>query len=232
MTNDEIEMQGYESNVSGGVNYNYHRNPAGVTCLTEEDTLANRNTIETLLGAYCLMRPGFHDLIDYIANETDFYNAPCSTVFHLNITGGLALHSLLVYEIFDHLCDWYYPSFPAESRVICALLHDLCKANTYVPAIKSRKTGEYYPNGKAKWEDYVGWDFDEQFPFGHGEKSAYLIMKHMLLTDEEALVIRWHMGGFDNSAKSDSRPMSRATEKYPAITLLQAADMIATSQGF
>lgn len=211
----------------------YHKTPEGFIRLTENDTLDNKELIESILfNEVPSARSGIHALIAYLESETDFYNAPCSTVFHLNITGGLALHSIKVFENFDKLCGLFYPDFPVESRAICAILHDLCKANTYVSAVKSRRTGEYWPSGKAKWEDYMGWDFNEQFPYGHGEKSVYLIMKHMPLTDEEAMVIRWHMGCFDNSAKSDSRPLSNATAKYPAIALLQAADMIATSQGF
>lgn len=37
---------------------------------------------------------------------------------------------------------------------------------------------------------------DEKFPFGHGEKSVFLINEHMHLTRDEALAIRFHMGDF------------------------------------
>lgn len=210
----------------------YHRTPEGAIHLTEDDTLDNNEIFEAILRNEIPGCATADRLMVWLETETDLFSAPCSTVYHLNFHGGLVLHSLKVFEIFDKLCDLFYPEFPAKSRAICALFHDLCKVNTYVPAIKSRKTGEYWPNGKAKWEDYAGWDFDEQFPYGHGEKSVYLLMKIIPLSDEEAMAIRWHMGGFDNFAKSDSRPLSNATQKYPVITLLQAADMIATSQGF
>lgn len=211
----------------------YGYTPEGQLFLCEDYTLHNRSELERIFfEEVCPNRLGADMLLEWIADKTDFYVAPCSTVYHLSITGGLCLHSLKVYEIFDQLCGLYYPEFPAESRAVCALLHDLCKANVYKPALKSRKTGEYWPNGKPKWEDYMAYDFDDPFPYGHGEKSVYLIMKHMPLTDEEAMAIRWHMGGYDSSAKSDTRTLGNATTKYPVISLLHAADLIATSQGF
>lgn len=187
---------------------------------------------DALMNEVATTRDGVIELLDWLSFDTDFYSAPCSTVYHLCIPGGLTLHSLKVYEIFDKLCDEFYPSFPQESRAVCALLHDLCKVNTYRHALKSRKTGDKWPNGKAIWEDYMAYDFDDPFPYGHGEKSVYLIMKHFPLTDEEAMAIRWHMGGYDSGAKADTRTLGNATTKYPVINLLHAADLIATGQGF
>ena len=201
--------------------------------LTEEDCVNNRELIEEIFYEHAMKsRLGMGELLEWLANCTDFYVAPCSTVYHLCTTGGLALHSLKVYEIFDKLCDIFHPSFPASSRAICALLHDTCKTNTYRTAIKSRKTGELWPNGKAKWEDYVGYEFDDKFPYGHGEKSVYLIMNHIGLTPEEAMAIRWHMGGYDDTAKSNPRPLGNACNLYRAVSLLHSADLIATSMGF
>ena len=211
----------------------YTVTPEGKIHLTEDNCLTNKSTFEELFFTHVLRhRANTESLLEWLDEATDFYLAPCSTIFHLNISGGLCLHTLAVLHNLDRFCDTFYPEFPSVSRVVCALLHDLCKANTYRPCIKSRKTGEYYPNGKPIWEDYQGYEFDEQLPYGHGEKSVFLAMKHIPLTNEEAMAIRWHMGGFDNAAKTDSRTLSKATEKFPVITLLQAADMIATSQGF
>ena len=209
----------------------YHFTPEGAIFLSEEDTLQNRDSFVNYLEHY-VQREGIEGVIVWLVESTDFFNAPCSTAYHLNITGGLALHSMKVFQIFNTLCEMFSPEFPKESRAICALLHDVCKVNVYRPALKSRKTGEYWPNGKPKWEDYLAYDFDDPFPYGHGEKSVYLIMKHMPLTDEEAMAIRWHMGSYDSSAKSDTRTLGNATTKYPVISLLHAADLIATSQGF
>ena len=63
---------------------------------------------------------------------------------------------------------------------------------------------------------------------GHGEKSVFIINQFMKLTVEEALAIRWHMGGFDEAVKGGSYSMGNAYEMYPLALLLHVADMKAT----
>lgn len=202
------------------------------TDLPDSDAISNNADLFRAIVAHHIKRPGIDKLMEYLLVDTDFYMAPCSTVYHLCVPGGLVLHSLKVHEFFAVLCTLFRPDVPAETRAICALFHDLCKANTYKSCKKSRKTGEYWPNGKPIWEDYDAYEFVEEFPFGHGEKSVYLLTKYITLTDEEALAIRWHMGAYDNAAKSDARTLGKATEKYPVIALLHAADQIATAMGY
>lgn len=179
---------------------------------------------------YSITREGINDLIEFLLNETDFFYAPCSTIYHLCVEGGLVEHTLHVDDIFNTLCETFLPSFPEESRHICALFHDICKYHCYNPAKKSRKTGRTLPNGKPEWEDYIGYDFVEEFPYGHGEKSVYLLHKYIHLTDEEAMAIRWHMGFSDSSFKGGQQSVSNAIKLYPVITLLHSADIIATSK--
>ena len=174
-------------------------------------------------------RPGIDNLLAFLSEDTDFYVAPCSTRYHLCVPGGLVEHSLHVAEIFNRLCDAFYPEFPHESRYICSLFHDICKVDSYTPVKKSRKTGKLLPNGKPEWEDYTGYDFDELFPYGHGEKSVYLLQKFIPLSDEEAMASRWHMGYSDASFKGGQQSVSNAMKKYKVIALLHSADMIATS---
>lgn len=196
----------------------------------------NKTDIQTAEQAFCnlvnkhITREGIHDLLEYLLNETDFFRAPCSTRYHLSVEGGLVHHSLHVYQKFNALCNTFYPTFPEESRAICALFHDLCKYNSYSPVKKSRKTGRTLPNGKPEWEDYTGYDFDEAFPYGHGEKSVYLLQKYIKLTDEEAMAIRWHMGYSDATFKGGMQSVSNAMKLYPVIALLHSADMIAATE--
>lgn len=175
-------------------------------------------------------RQGIKELLDYLENNTDFFDAPCSTRYHLSVEGGLVYHSLHVYQKFNALCKTFYPVFPEESIAICALFHDLCKYHCYDPCKRSRKTGRTLPNGKPEWEDYMGYEFSEEFPYGHGEKSVYLLQKFMKLTDEEAMAIRWHMGYSDATFKGGMQSVSNAMKIYPVIALLHSADMIAASQ--
>lgn len=198
--------------------------------MSEIDIEKNFELFERIFNIV-MCRQGVSKLMEYLQIETDFFTAPCSTRYHLCEKGGLVQHSLAVYNIFYQLCSKYYPSFSEESIAICSLFHDICKANTYVPVKKSRKTGKTLPNGKPEWEDYNGYDFDEAFPYGHGEKSVYILRKFIELTDEEAMAIRWHMGFSDATFKGGQQTITNAIQKYPVIALLHAADLIATSRG-
>lgn len=110
-----------------------------------------------------------------------------------------------------------------ESIAICALLHDLCKANFYKVStrnVKNEQTG--------KWEKAPFYQVEDQFPYGHGEKSVFLIERFIRLSTEEAVAIRWHMGGYDEAVKGGSYAQSAAFDKYPLALALHLADMQAT----
>ena len=49
----------------------------------------------------------------------------------------------------------------------------------------------------------------------------------MVLLPEEALAIRWHMGAYDDAAKTDSRAMPAAWRPPRGYGRLQEADMCA-----
>lgn len=105
---------------------------------------------------------------------------------------------------------------------VLALLHDVCKVNCYHVETKRRKNPE-----TGRWEDFQGYAFKDPLPLGHGEKSLFLIQRHMDLEAEEALAIRWHMGAYDNAAKADPRALSAAMAATPWVWRLQEADMCA-----
>ena len=65
-------------------------------------------------------------------------------------------------------------------------------------------------------------------PYGHGEKSVYIINGFLRLTREEAIAINWHMGGFDMRAKSGSSTYANAYYKFPIACLFHAADTLTT----
>lgn len=198
----------------------------------------NTNTVNANATMFCdlarnlIHRKGINELLEWLATSTDFFYAPCSTRFHLSEEGGLVKHSLNVYDHFNNIATpSYLPDISCETIAIITLFHDICKVNTYKPCKKSRKTGRLLPNGKPEWEDYTGYDFDEEFPYGHGEKSVYLLQKFIDLTDEEAMAIRWHMGFSDSSFKGGMQTVSNAMSKYPIIAFLHSADLISTALG-
>lgn len=112
-----------------------------------------------------------------------------------------------------------------ETRAVCALLHDVCKAGCYRPEVRRRKNPE-----TGRWEDYQGYVFRDPLPLGHGEKSVFLIQRHMDLTDEEALAIRWHMGAYDEAYRGGSRAMGAAMDCCALVLALHQADMRASRE--
>ena len=75
-------------------------------------------------------RPGADDLLEWL-ESTDFFTAPASTKYHGAYPGGLVDHSLRVYDFL--IVSPYAVGTSAETRAICALLHDVCKAEYYEP---------------------------------------------------------------------------------------------------
>lgn len=111
---------------------------------------------------------GSRELLAWL-ETTDFFSAPASTKFHCACEGGLVQHSLSVYHT---LMDRYFEEGidNPESFAIAALLHDLCKANFYKVSTRNVKNEE-----TGAWEKAPYYAVEDQFPYGHGEKSVYLI---------------------------------------------------------
>ena len=112
-----------------------------------------------------VQRPGAEKLLAWM-ETTDFFTAPASTRFHAAYEGGLLDHSMNVYNVliskhFDPASD------DIESFTIVSLLHDLCKAGFYKTELRNRK------NDRGEWEKVPVYTVDDQFPYGHGEKSLF-----------------------------------------------------------
>ena len=179
-----------------------------------------------------ITRPGADKLLAWL-ETTDFFEAPASTRFHLSCPGGLVEHSIHVYH---RLHDLYVSerqraedqpfiellNGEEETIAICALLHDICKANLYTVEMRNRK------NEQGQWEKYPFYVVDDQLPYGHGEKSVYIISSFMKLSREEAMAIRWHMGFSDNDFKAGGFSVGNAFEKFPLALLTHMADLQAT----
>ena len=168
-----------------------------------------------------IQREGAEALLKWL-ETTDFFTAPASTKFHCACKEGLIRHSLNVYKV---LMEKHYnpETDNKESMAICALLHDLCKAQFYklsMRNVKNEKTGV--------WEQVPYYFIEDTFPYGHGEKSVFLIERFMRLKTSEAMAIRWHMGGFDDTVKSGGFSMSLAFDKFPLAVQLHMADLEST----
>lgn len=182
-----------------------------------------------------IQRPGIEKLIEWISNpdpnECDFFIAPSSSNFHGNYKGGLCEHSLNVYHNLLKLRDMYENMmnevnkasvhYTDEQCAIVALFHDLCKCQYYSEKVKTFK------NENGVWQQYLGYEIRDRFPFGHGEKSCFLIQRFMFLTGPEALAIRWHMG-LDKPAHSldpvEKKSLAETWNVCPLAYLLHQAD--------
>lgn len=165
-----------------------------------------------------IKRPGSKELLEWLL-KTDFFTAPASTKYHCACENGLLMHSLSVYKVmmekhFDEEKD------NPESYAICALLHDLCKAQFYKVSTRNVKNEE-----TGQWEKQPYYCVEDSFPYGHGEKSVFLIERFMRLKIDEAMAIRWHMGGFDDGGGFS---VSLAYEKYPIAVKLHLSDLEST----
>lgn len=181
-------------------------------CLSEKTIEAVRTEIMDAMAG--IKRKGMDKLIKYMQGS-DFFTAPASTKFHGNYEGGLAAHSLLVYREFDELLSRHGSDLPSESRIISGICHDFCKIGVY------RKTEA--KRGKVPVKPY---QFDDEYPLGHGEKSLLIISKYIEPTIKESLLIRWHMGGYDQNYEINSE---KVKQMCPEIVFMQSADRIASS---
>ena len=169
-----------------------------------------------------IKREGIDKLMAWL-ETTDFFEAPASSRFHSAEAGGLCFHSINVYKRLLKLAtdEFGKDNVNKESIAIIALFHDICKCCFYKVEMRNVKE-----NGE--WVQKPYYTVDDQLPYGHGEKSVYIINGYLRLTREEALAINWHMGGFDSRVMGGDMSLSSAYYKYPICTLTHIADIMAT----
>ena len=174
-----------------------------------------------------IRREGAEELLNWLLS-TDFFEAPASARYHSATAGGLCQHSLNVYDCLraylarprvQQIYGLTGEDYSEESVAIAALLHDLCKIGCYKPGFRNVK------DERGVWQKVATYNFDDPFPFGHGEKSVWMVMKYMKLTDQEAFAIRYHMGF---SGEEDARTVGQALSKFPLAFALNVADSEAT----
>ena len=173
-----------------------------------------------------ITRPGADGLRKYLLGS-DFFTAPASGRFHCCHEGGLCEHSINVYKRLLAIAkaeygDEWESRLPHESIAICGLLHDVCKIGYYKEDLRKVK------NENGEWIKVPYYTRAEELPYGHGEKSVYIVNGFIRLTRAEALAINWHMGGFDARSRGGDFSISEAYAKYPLCVLLHVADLEAT----
>ena len=174
-----------------------------------------------------IRRQDAHRLLDYLQSAaSDFFEAQASTRFHGAYKGGLVDHSLNVYDCLkDYLSRervktvYGLQQVSEETIAVVALLHDLCKINVYHPGKRNVKI-----NGE--WQSVDTFEYSDTLPYGHGEKSVYMITGFMRLSRDESFAIRYHMGF--SSEFDDPRSIGYTFEHFPLAFALSTADMEAT----
>jgi len=172
-----------------------------------------------------ITRPGSDNLLNYL-ESSDFFTAPASSRFHSNFEGGLCEHSVKVYKRFIKILENEYgnnwqETVSLETATIIALLHDVCKIDFYKTDYRNVKVD-------GQWVQKPYFSVSDNLPYGHGEKSVYIISGFIKLTREEAMAINWHMGAMDDRIKGGSYSLSPAFYNYPTCLLFHLADMQAT----
>lgn len=175
-----------------------------------------------------IKRPGSDKLLEYL-KKSDFFTAPSSTRFHGAYEGGLVQHSVNVYHCLKNYLErprvkeLYGMDYSDETIAVVSLLHDLCKVNFYTVDYRNAK------NADGVWERVPYYTINDAMPYGHGEKSVYIISGYLYgegrLSREEAFAIRYHMGF---SGNEDKNTIGRALEMYPLAFALSVADMEAS----
>ena len=167
-----------------------------------------------------ITREGSDKLLDFLLNGSDFFTAPASTRYHGAHEGGLVEHSLNVYDclkdMMERLNERYGIEYPEESIAIAGLLHDICKVNFYKTSYRNVK------DETGRWQSVPYYTIEDTLPYGHGEKSAYIVSAYIRLTRDEAFAIRYHMGF---SGTEDTNNVGRALEMFPLAYAVCCADM-------
>lgn len=161
-------------------------------------------------------RDGVDTLIEYLETE-GFFNSPASTRFHGCYTGGLADHSLRVYELLTWFNNSLKFGIEKESIIIAALLHDVCKIGAYL--------GDCKP---YKW--------NRSQPSGHARLSIERIKKFIELTELEEKIVLYHMGVYGliefDSRKGEyplrDKSMANAWYHHPIVKMMYFCDELAT----
>jgi len=171
-----------------------------------------------------ITREGHVQLLSYL-ERSDFFQAPASSRYHNSFEGGLAQHSINVYHCLKNYLErercreLYRLSYSDETIALVALLHDVCKIDSY------KKDTRNVKNEQGVWEKVPYYRYEDSLPYGHGEKSVYMLSGFMRLTREESMAIRWHMGF---SGIEDKNTIGNALERYPLAFALSVADMEST----
>jgi hypothetical protein len=145
---------------------------------------------EALKQKVAVRQAEFRKFIGFLEGETSWLTSPASTRYHMNVEGGLLMHSVGVAETALRLRYLLAPDLCEESVVITALFHDVGKVGD------SRKP-YYLPNDNL-WEvRNRGRAYKvnpEIITMNSAVRGLCLVSRFIPLTEEEAQAIVAHDG--------------------------------------
>lgn len=192
--------------------------------LTDIQVKENKNRFIYLIRSVNRENSNIEDLVNWLENRSDFFEAPASTQYHCSYKGGLCEHSLNVYDTMCKLVNTFNIKCNEDSIKILALLHDISKANYYEVWYRNVKDD----NGKWIQEaNYRTKDFRFRFNLGnHEQNSEYIVRTFFDLSAEESAAILSHHAGMSfDSSKMD---FSTIFNMYDLASLLHTADFLST----
>ena len=154
------------------------------------ETLDNKKyVVDALMST---KRPGMEDLIDYMT-ECGFFEAPCSSQFHLASKFGLVHHTRNVMETAEKLGVTLLGGAEYnkihESVIIAAGLHDLGKMGQFEKQLYTEKKLKDGSVGKVPYEQNKN-----LLPVDHEIRSVAIASMFIDLTEEEQFAILYHNG--------------------------------------
>ena len=182
--------------------------------MQKPDIQLNTTIIHELLRS--TNRDGMDNLLEYMSTG-GFFASPGSTRFHGCYEGGLAVHSIGVYELLDSFAGLLRLECPADSLIIAPILHDLCKMGAYI--------GDRKP-----------YTWNRANPKGHAVLSIERISRFIKLTELEDKMIRFHMGVYGLKEFDDKKGeyplrgggMANAWHHHPIVKAMYFCDELAT----
>ena len=174
-----------------------------------------REKIENLLKT--TGRPGIEDLLEWMF-KNGFYDAPCSSKYHLAKPGGLAEHSLNVFKHAIKIATMNFEDLEdqitfetIDSIVICSLLHDLGKAGQFGKPNYIKNNGEDAKSAPFKTNN-------DLLYVPHEIRSVAIASKFIDLTEQEQFAILYHNGLYGELTGFKGK-------ENPLLLILHHADM-------
>ena len=147
----------------------------------------------------------FNDFVKFLKQKTEFFEAPASTIYHLNMKHGLLYHSVGVAETLLKIKNALTPELSDESCVICGLFHDAGKAGLPgAPLYVKTKKGYEINKGLVEMQVAI--------------RSLFLISKFIDLSADEAQAVTYHDGQYIPQGRDV------AHRETPLLTILHFAD--------